>query len=140
MQNNYVDAKPDLFSKINIVPLIGVLAALLAIMMLAFPGYAMQHNASYSWGGCGGPLDGPHRHVLNIQLDGSGNIKLDELAVSREEIIDIILSAPKQANHRIIAEVDIDDDASYQDVMSLVAALHQSNLEQGNIKLINRRY
>lgn len=37
MRNDYFEAKPSLLSNINIVPLVGVLAALLVVMMLGFP-------------------------------------------------------------------------------------------------------
>jgi len=139
MRNDYVETKPSLLSSINIVPLVGVLAALIVVMMMGFPSPTMKHHTQPSWGGCGGPFDPPHVHTLKIHLAGSGNATLDGAALTNSEITKIISSIPKQANHRIVAEVDIDEEASYQDAMSLISALHKSDLEEKNIKLINKR-
>ena len=138
MRNDYVEAKPSLLSNINVVPLIGVLAALLVVMMMGFPSIMKKHTNDYTWG-CQ-PYSGPHVHTLKIHLNSSGNSTLDGAALSNREITEIISSVPKQNNHIIVAEVDIDGDASYQDAMSLISALHKSDLEEKNIKLINKRF
>jgi biopolymer transport protein ExbD len=140
MRNDYVETKPSLLSSINIVPLIGILAALLVVIMMGFPSLTMKHNAGLSWGGCGGPLDPSHIHTLKIHLNSSGNATLDGAALTNGEITEIIASAPKQDNHIIIAEVDIDGEASYQDAMSLISALHKSDLEEKNIRILDPRW
>jgi biopolymer transport protein ExbD len=140
MRNDYLEANPNLLSSINITPLVGVLAALLVVMMMGFPSLTMKHNAGASWGGCLGPLDPPHIHTLRVHLNNSGNASLDGVTLTNSEITEIVSSIPKQDNHTIVAEVDIDDETTYQDAMSLISALHKSNLEEKNIKLVNKRY
>jgi biopolymer transport protein ExbD len=135
MRNDYAEAKPSPLSNINIVPLIGVLAALLVIIMLGFPSIMQKHTGDYAWD-CR-PYRGPHVHTLKIHLNSSGNATFDGAALTNSEITERISSLPKQDKHTIVAEVDIDDEASYQDVMSLISALHKSDLEEKNIQLIN---
>jgi len=138
MRNHYVEAKPTLLSNINVVPLIGVLAALLVVMMMGFPSVMKKHSNDYAWD-CR-PSNGPHVHTLKIHLNSSGNATLDGAALTNSEITEIISSVPKQDNHVIVAEVDIDGEANYQDAMSLISALHKSDLEEKNIKLSNKRF
>lgn len=138
MRNDYVETKPSLLSNINVVPLIGVLAALLVVMMMGFPSIMRKHTNDYAWD-CR-PSNGPHVHTLKIHLDISGNTTLSGMALTNREITEVIGSMPKQDNHILVAEVDIDSESNYQDAMSLISALHKSDLEEKNIKLINKRF
>ncbi len=138
MRNDYVEAKPSMLSNINIVPLVGVFAALLVVIMLGFPSVVQKHNNDYSWS-CR-PYHGPHTHKLEVHVDSSGNSTLDNVAMTNAEISDAISSAPQHIDHRIIAEIDIDADTSYQDTMSLISALHKAGLEEKNIRLRSSRW
>ncbi len=138
MRNDYVEAKPGLLSSINIVPLVGVFAALLVVIMLGFPSATLVHTNNYSWG-CGNVPPGPHIHKLEVHIDSSGNATLDNIAMTDEEIFDAVSSAPPHFDHRIIASIEVDPDASYQDAMLLISALHKAGLEEKNIRLINNR-
>ena len=141
MQNDYVEAKPGFLSSINIVPLVGVFMALLVVIMLGFPSTTQRHLNSASWGCClGCPHDDPHTHKLKIRIDSNGNTSLDNIALTTSEIVETIASAPENVSHQVIAEVDIDADASYQDAMSLISALHKSGLEEKDIRILDSRW
>ncbi len=139
MRNDYVEAKPGLLSNINIVPLVGVFAALLVVVMLGFPSLTARHNQKNIGIYCG-PASKEHTHFLKIHVDSSGNATIDNVAATNDEISEIISSAPQVENHRIVADVDIDPEASYQDAMSLIAALHRSGLEEKNIRILDSRW
>ncbi|MGH8108136.1 MAG: hypothetical protein ACREO1_05390 [Arenimonas sp.] len=138
MRNDYVEAKPGLLSSINIVPLVGVFAALLVVIMLGFPSKTSRYS-DYWRGGCR-MSDKPHNHNVGIHVDASGNATLDNVTYTNDEITDIIGSAPKHSVHQLVIEIDVDPDASYQDAMSLVTAVHKSGLEEKYIRIIDSRW
>jgi biopolymer transport protein ExbD len=138
MRNDYVEAKPGLLSNINIVPLVGVFTALLVVIMLSFPSKTSLHSNAWR-GGCR-ISDKPHEHKLKIHIDNSGNTTLDNVSVSSQDIIDIIGSAPKHGVHELVTEIDVDAEASYQDAMSIISVLHQSGLEEKNIRILDSRW
>ena len=139
MRNDYVETRPSLLSSINIVPLVGILAALLVVMMMGFPNKVSKYKNDYARGGCI-ISDKPHEHKIQIHIDGSGHATLDRVSVTNEEITDIIGSAPKHSVHQLVTEIDIDPDASYQDVMSMITAVHKSGLEEKNIRIFDSRW
>ena len=44
------------------------------------------------------------------------------------------------AHNDLSEQVDIDADASYQDAMSLISALHKSGLEEKDIRILDSRW
>jgi len=139
MRNDYVEAKPGLLSNINIVPLVGVFAALLVVIMLGFPNKPSRYVNDYARGGCR-ISDRPHEHKVQIHLDASGRATFDNETVTNSEIIDIIGSLPKHSVHQHVTEIDIDPDASYQDAMALITAVHASGLEEKDIRILDSRW
>jgi biopolymer transport protein ExbD len=134
MNNSYVEAKPNVMSGINIVPLIGVLAALLVVVITGLPKLTLRNELS----GMGGCYFGPyHRHVLDIAILSSGTITLDSKSTSMDKLSQFVTSAMKHDNHDIFAEIDVANDATYQDVVSLMAALKKSGLDDGQIQILN---
>ena len=126
MRNDYVETKPSLLSSISIVPLVGVLAALLVVMMMGFPNIISKYENDYAHGCI--ISDKPHEHRLRLHIDASGHGTLDNVSLTRDEITDIIGSQPKHSVHQLVIEIDVDADASYQDAMSMITAVHRSGL------------
>jgi len=139
VRNNYVENKSALLSGINIVPLIGVIAVLLVVMMMAFPGFSQAYTLYNQIGIYCGPIDHSHTHQLKIRMDGSGNASINNIALSNRQITKTIAALLPAHSHRITAEVDIDQEASYQDAVLLFAALQNAGLEENNILVIDNR-
>ena len=139
MRNDYVETRPNLLSSINIVPLVGILAALLVVMMMGFPNKVSKYKNDYARGGCI-ISDKPHEHRLRIHIDASGHGTLDNVSVTHDEIRDIIGSEPKHSVHQLVIEIDVDAEASYQDAMAVITAVHQSGLEEKNIRILDSRW
>lgn len=138
MRNDYVETKPSLLASINIVPLVGVLAALLVVIMMGFPNESSKYKNNYARGCI--ISDEPHEHRLRIHIDASGHGMLDNVSLTHDEITDIVGSEPKHSVHQLVIEIDIDAEASYQDAMSIISAVHQSGLEEKNIRILDSRW
>jgi biopolymer transport protein ExbD len=135
MHHSYVAAKPSAITGINIVPLIGVLAALLVVVMTGLPRLTQTQDLG-SMNGCN-PYGTYHRHVLDIAILSSGIITLDSKSISMDRLSEAVIAGMKQKNHAFFAEIDIDNDASYQDVVSLMAVLEKSGLNEGHIQILD---
>ncbi len=137
MPNDYVETKPGILANINIAPLIGIFAALLVVIMLGFPSKTSKYSNAWL-GGC--ITSDKHEHRVRIHMDASGQATFDNVSVTNDELIDIIGSAPKHGAHQLATEIDADADASYQDLISLITALHKSGLEEKNIRMLDSRW
>ncbi len=138
MTVNYVDEKTRLISTINIVPLVGIFAALLIVIMLAIPSNTNIYTSEWIRGCI--ISDRPHEHKVQIHIDSHGQAIFDNTTYSNSDITDIIGSMPKHSVHQFVVEIDADDEASYQDLMSLIVAVHKSGLEENNIRILDNRW
>jgi biopolymer transport protein ExbD len=135
MSNYYAENKSKAFSAINVVPLIGVLAALLVVIMTSLPGLAQRYEMS-TMGGCGGHTEF-HKHVLGISVLSSGTITVDNKQTPIDALSEFTRNSIKHSNHSIIAEIDVATDANYQDVIYLLTTLRESGLDDSHIKILN---
>jgi biopolymer transport protein ExbD len=96
MHHSYVEAKPSAMTGMNIVPLIGVLAALLVVVMTGLPKLTQRQEL----GGISGCYLGPyHRHVLDIAILSSGSITLDSKSISMDRLSEAVIAGAKHNNH-----------------------------------------
>jgi biopolymer transport protein ExbD len=134
MYHSYIEAKPSAITGMNSMPLIGVLAALLVVVMTGLPKLTQKQDL----GVMNGCYDGPnHEHILHIAVLSSGTMTLDGKSTSIDKLLHFVTNGMKRDDHGIFAEIDVDHDASYQELVSLMAALEKSGLDDDHIQVLN---
>jgi biopolymer transport protein ExbD len=134
MSNVYVEPKPSPMSAINIVPLIGVFAALLVVVMMMLPSKTTQYTKDIGWTCWLG--QGHDAHEIAIHITGTGEATIDGIHLSRREIAEKIAAGLKHDKHRLYVKVDVDLNASYEDAISMVSLLNTAGLNNDDIALI----
>ena len=103
MEYDYVDEKPSLITAINIVPLVGIFAALLVVIMIAIPSKTNIYTNEWIRGCI--TFDTPHEDKVQIHIDSSGHAAYGNVAYTNSDITDIIGSAPKHSAHAFVVVV-----------------------------------
>lgn len=122
---------------INVVPLIGVLAAVMVVMMMAMPG----RSASFDYdvpGGCfmciGERCDAYQRIELRVHASGSVGFEGHEMSLPElRKSLRVSPGSPETKDFKV--DLRTDADADYSDMMRVVAILKELGLEDRNINV-----
>jgi biopolymer transport protein ExbD len=135
MNNYYAENKSKAFSAINVVPLIGVLAALLVVVMMSLPSLAQEHSKSGSSGtNCYPDLK---KHILKFNISDSGVVLQENRIFKESDISSIAKKTLMLEEHAFDVHIDVASEASYNDVMALISNLQTSGIDQKHIHVLN---
>lgn len=132
---NHLFRSSDNFSDIatiNIVPIVGLLAALMVLFMVTLPEPARQFEVDNSWGCILGP-DSRHTHTINMHLMADAKATESIYKDSYPAMLSSIQLSHENSNHRVIVLLSVDEDVDYGELIAYIAELKAEGLADNQI-------
>ena len=117
------EAKP-LLARIDLTPLIGVLASLLVLFALCVPTLS---ETRLDTPGCGGDWFKPLPRDYQVRLGADGSILVDDVKASREQF-DLLVAASRHSSREPYFHVHISPQTHYQQFAALLETLSRNRV------------
>ncbi len=118
---------------INIVPIVGLLTALMVIFLIGMPKLETAYSLEFARG-CFLSVDKNHlSQTANISLDANGIATINNGNDSFDQLAQWIEHANNHSNHSISVNLFIDKNASYGSVTNIIEQLNNAGLPAGAI-------
>ena len=116
----------DAVAEMNLTPLVDVMLVLLVIFMVSVPLVAEPMQASLPQPS---PQASPARAVLQLEIDADGGYRLDGRMLAPVQLEHRLAEALVQGDGRASLSVRANSDASYQAVVTALAAARASGVQ-----------
>lgn len=117
---------------INIVPIVGLLAALMVLFMVTLPEPARQFEVDNARGCVFGP-DSRHTHTINMHLMADAQATESIYKDNYPAMLDSIQLTKENSNHVVNVLLDVDEDVNYGELTAYIAELKAEGLADNQI-------
>jgi len=120
---------------INIVPIVGLLAALMVLFMVTLPTPTRQIEMHTSWG-CMSP-NVRHTHTINMHVSADAQATETINKFNYPAMLSSIQLSHENSNHVVYVLLSVDEDIDYSKLIDYIAELKSEGLEDYQISLSN---